>query len=325
MPAPDLDLTRDALATSTLSHGLQVIGDRWTVALLLGAFLGVRRFDDWQSRLAIPRHTLTERLKALTDLGLLRQRPYQERPVRMAYHLTEKGMHLYPQVLMMWVWARRWGATQVTLPPKLMHKQCNHNFAPQMNCAHCNEKVGVNDLTFSLKINPALKPQLATRQRATRLSKSEEGADGLGLRVDRWSLLIISAVLLGCHHFDQLSHALGIGSSVLSRRLAGMVESGLLLCQADTNDARRKIYRLTPASRDLFGYIICFSSWASRHHLQQPNSIRSMHKGCGQPFVPDVVCSHCNETLKPWDVAFEEFLPPPAGEGERHVPPPAGE
>jgi DNA-binding HxlR family transcriptional regulator len=307
MPAKQLDLTltRDALATSTLSHGLQVIGDRWTVAVLLGAFLGIRRFDDWQSRLVIPRHTLTERLKALTDIGLLRQRPYQKRPVRMAYHLTEKGIHLYPQVLMMWLWARRWSQGQLALPPKLLHKPCNHSFSPQMNCACCKEKVGVTDLTFSLKINPALKPLPAARQRATRLTKSEEGAGSLALRVDRWALLIISAVLLGCHHFDQLSHVLGIGSSVLSRRLAGMVESGLLLCQADTNDARRKIYRLTPASRDLFGYIICFSSWASRHHLQQANSIRSVHRGCGEAFVPDVVCSHCQQTLKPWDVAFE--------------------
>lgn len=309
MQPPDLDLTRDALATSTLSHGLQVIGDRWTVALLLGAFLGVRRFDDWQSRLSIPRHTLTERLKALTDLGLLRQRPYQERPVRMAYHLTDKGVQLYPQVLMMWVWARRWGASQVTLPPRLVHKTCSHTFSPQMNCAHCSERVGVNDLTFSLRINPSLKPQPALRQRAPRLAAGEDGPGGLGLRVDRWALLIISAVLLGCHHFDQLSHVLGIGSSVLSRRLAGMVDSGLLLCQADTNDARRKIYRLTPASRDLFGYIICFSSWASRHYLQQPNSIRSVHKACGQPFVPEVVCSDCGEALKPWDVTFERGQP----------------
>jgi DNA-binding HxlR family transcriptional regulator len=304
----DLDLTRDALASSALSHGLQVIGDRWTVALLLGAFLGVRKFDDWQARLAIPRHTLTERLKALTELGLLRQRPYQERPVRMAYHLTEKGLQLYPQVLMMWVWVRRWGDAQVALPPRLLHKRCDHVFSPQMACAHCAEKVGVNDLGFSLRINPALQAPSVARHRAPRLAavaQSADGQSGLALRVDRWALMIVSAVLLGCHHFDQLSHVLGIGSSVLARRLASMVDSGLLLCQADMNDARRKVYRLTPASRDLFGYIICFSSWASRHYLHQPNSIRSVHKACGQPFVPQVVCSHCREALKPWEVTFD--------------------
>ena len=127
---------------------------------------------------------------------------------------------------------------------------------------------------------------------------------GLGLRVDRWAILIVTALFLGCHHFDQLTHVLNIGSSVLARRLASMVESGLLLCQPDLVDTRRKVYRLTPASRDLFAYIICFSSWASRHHFHQASSIRPTHKGCGQPFVPQVVCSVCREPLDPKAVSF---------------------
>lgn len=304
-PIPDLDLTRDALSTSTLSHGLHLMGDRWTVAVILGAFLGVRRFDEWQSRLGIPRQTLTERLKALTDLGLLRARPYQERPPRYDYHLTRQGLQLYNHVLMMWAWERRWGSRSLQLPQRLVHATCGHAFVPRMSCSACGEKVGIRDLTFTLKVNEALRAVPSSRQRAARLSPEEGSQMGLGLRVDRWTLLIISAVFLGCHYFDQLSHVLGIGSSVLTRRLAGMVDSGLLLCQADLNDARRKIYRLTPASHDLFGYIICFSSWASRHHFNEPSSIRPVHKGCGQPFVPQVICSHCDEALQPWEVVTE--------------------
>ena len=295
------------MASSTLSHGLQVLGDRWTVALILGAFLGVRRFEAWQARLNIPRHTLTERLNALMELGLMEQRPYQERPLRQAYHLTEKGLALYNHVLMMWVWERRWGSRQLALPQRLVHKTCGHAFTPQLVCASCGEKVGVHDLTMSLKVNPALLAAPASRQRSARLSAGESAQMGLGLRVDRWALLIISAVLLGCHYFDQLSHVLRIGSSVLTRRLAGMVDSGLLICQPDLNDARRKIYRLTPASRDLFGYIICFSSWASRHHFHQPSSIRPTHKACGKPLLPNVVCSHCAEPLHPGDVTFSKI------------------
>ncbi|MDB5967013.1 MAG: transcriptional regulator [Polaromonas sp.] len=307
---PDLDLTRDALATSTLSHGLQVLGDRWTVALILGAFLGVNRFDDWQARLNIPRHTLTERLKALTALGLLEQRPYQARPVRHAYHLTPKGLALYNHVLMMWLWERRWGSRQLALPHKLVHRRCGHAFMPELVCAHCGEKVGVNDLGFSLRVNRHLVPGPQQRPRGARLAQGDSAQMGLGLRVDRWALLIISAVLLGCHYFDQISHVLGIGSSVLTRRLSGMVGAGLLLCQDDLTDARRRIYRLTPASRDLFGYIICFSSWASRWHFQQPSSIRPTHKACGQPFVPRVACGQCHEELDPREVSFSGAASP---------------
>ena len=325
---PDLDLTRDALASSTLSHGLHLLGDRWTVAVILGAFLGLRRFDDWQTRLNIPRHTLTVRLKALIDLGLLQQRPYQQRPLRHAYRLTDKGLALYSHVLMMWVWERRWGARRLALPQRLMHQTCGHAFVPELACTACGDKVGVGDLTFSLRVNPDLLAAMhaasqplasampALRQRGSRLAKQISGADGktekgwqagqvgLDLRADRWVLLIVSAVLLGCPHFDQLSHVLGIGSSVLARRLSSMVESGLLLCQADLVDARRKVYRLTPASRDLFGYIMCFSSWASRHHFRQPSSIMPTHKACGKPFVPQVVCSHCRTPVQGRQVTF---------------------
>ena len=300
----DLDLTRDALATSTLSHGLQILGDRWTVALILHAFLGVCRFDDWQARLNIPRHTLTQRLKALTDLGLLAQRPYQQRPQRLAYHLTDEGLALYNHVLMMWVWERRWGSRQLALPQKLVHTACGHAFVPELACTACGDKAGLNDLRFSLKINLALQATTPVHQRSARLMPQEACQMGLGLRVDRWALLIVSALFLGCHHFDQLGHVLGIGRSVLARRLSDMVECGLLLCQPDLVDARRKVYRLTPASRDLFGYILCFSSWASRHHFHQPSSIQPTHKACGQPFVPQVICSHCSATLMPKEVQF---------------------
>ena len=300
---PDLDLTRDALASSTLSHGLHLLGDRWTVALILGAFIGVQRFDDWQTRLGIPRHTLTERLKTLMALGLLEQRPYQSKPLRLAYHLSPKGMGLYNHVLMMWLWERRWGSRQLVLPKRLVHQHCGHAFLPALVCTACGEKAGVGDLSFKLQPNATLLATQQPRQRAVRLAHEGAGSAGLGLRVDRWAILIVSSLLLGCHYFDEISHVLGIGSSVLARRLAGMVDAGLLICQDDTGDARRKIYRLTPASRDLFGYIMCFSSWASRHHFQQPSSILPTHKVCGHPFVPGVVCSHCSGALNPREVS----------------------
>ena len=302
--APDLDRTRDAIASSTLSHGLKVLGDRWTTAVLLGAFTGVQKFEDWQSQLAIPRSTLTDRLKKLVALGMLRQRVYQQHPQRSAYHLTQAGLKLYDQVLMIWMWEKRWGSRKGQLPAKLTHGPCGHHFVPVLACSACHQKTGMNDLQLNLKINHKLLGAAGTAVRSSRVSGSDAVGMGLGLRVDRWSLLIVNAVILGCHHFDQLAYVLGIASSVLSRRLSGMVDTGLLLCQQDLQDARRNIYRLTPASRDLFAYLVCFSTWASRDHLRQPSSIRPIHKSCGQPFVPQVLCSACGQPVKPWDVLF---------------------
>lgn len=281
-----------------------MLGDRWTVAVLLGAFLGVRRFDDWQSQLGIPRQTLAQRLKTLVESGLLRQRPYQEKPQRLGYHLTKHGLALYDHVLMIWAWEKRWGTRELALPEKLIHKACGQPFVPHMACRHCHESVTLNDLRFSLAVNAALIPDPALKQRTPRMSAQSGPQMGLGLRVDRWSLLIISSVFLGCHYFDELAHVLGIGSSVLAHRLGSMVEDGLLLCQSDLADARRRVYRLTPPSRDLFGYIMCFSSWASRY-FQQPSSIQPTHKNCGAAFVPEVVCRHCQAAVFPHEVYFQ--------------------
>lgn len=302
---PDLDLTRDAIASSPLSHGLLRVGDRWTAAVLSGAFTGVRRFEDWQAQLGIPRSTLTDRLRKLLQLGLLRQRVYQERPRRHAYHLTREGLKLYDHVLMIWAWERRWGTRRTHLPPRLVHRRCGHVFLPVLTCDACGEKTALGDLQLKLKANSALLAAARNAPRSGRMPADAEGEMTLGQKLDRWTLLIINAVMLGCHHFDQLLHVLGIASSVLARRLAHMVDSGLLLSQPDLRDARRQVYRLTPASRDLFAYLVCFATWASRDHLHQPSSIRPVHKACGHAFVARVACSACGGTLAPWEVDFE--------------------
>lgn len=302
----DPDLIRDALATSTLNHGLMVLGEYWTVAVLRGSFLGIRRFEDWQAMLGIPRSTLANRLNRLVDLGLLRQRVYQERPRRHAYHLTQAGLKLYDHVLMIWAWEKRWGARQNLLPGQLIHRACGQPFVPLLACAACHEKTDVGDLKYTLRVVQALQPSASGSPRNGRISGGSDDDMTLGLRVDRWSLLIVTAVVLGCHYFDQLGRALGIASGVLSRRLAGMVNSGLLLAQPDLSDARRVFYRLTPASRDLFGYLVCFANWAGREYLQQPSSIEPVHKSCGEAFVPEVLCGACKAPLHPSEVAFEQ-------------------
>lgn len=294
--AVDIELTRKALASSTLSHGLGILGDRWTVQVLMGTFMGLKRFEQWQQQLGLPRSTLAERLRSLRALGLIQARPYQTRPLRHTYHPTAKTLGLYPQVLMIWAWEKRWGQSDVGLPQALHHRRCGHHLTPTLACQACGEDADITRMGLRLEPVAALlkvKPRLG---RAPRIPVGSTPHVSLGLRVDRWSLLIVTAVVLGCHHFDQLSQVLGIGPSVLARRLEGMVESGLLGCDADRHDGRRRLYRLTPASRDLLGYIVCLSNWAGKYHFEQPSSILPIH-ACGQEFKPLVVCSHCREPL----------------------------
>lgn len=299
----DLDLMRAALASSTLSHGLRRVGDRWTVQILMGAFIGLRRFDDFQARLGIPRHTLSERLKTLVAMDLMRLHPYQTRPPRNEYRLAPKGLAIYDAVLMVWDWEHRFGDGHQGLPRRLIHKPCGHAFLPKLACGACGEEVTMNDLTFRLRPNPRLPASAAPEARRPRVSVA--GTASLGLRLDRWALMIVTAVTLGCRHFDQLSQALDIGPSVLSHRLGAMVEAGLLKVVPDRDDLRRRVYLLTPASRALFGYLTTFAAWASAHLLAEPSSIAPLHRACGKPFVARATCSHCHAPLLPHEVRFE--------------------
>src|SRR3954463_2348161 len=88
----------------SVARALEVLGDRWTLLVIRDAFLGVRRFDDFQRRLGIARNVLADRLARLTDEGMLERVAYQERPVRHEYRLTEKGIDLWPVVVSLLQW-----------------------------------------------------------------------------------------------------------------------------------------------------------------------------------------------------------------------------
>src|SRR4051794_41773020 len=73
-----------------------VLGDRWTMLILREAFRGTARFDAFQARLEVGRTLLSDRLGRLGDEGVFERVRYRERPERYEYHLTRKGLDLYP-------------------------------------------------------------------------------------------------------------------------------------------------------------------------------------------------------------------------------------
>ncbi len=83
-------------ASCNLSKSFDLIGDRWILLILRSAPYGLRRFDDIQSDIAIPRSVLSKRLGKLVERGLMVRRSYREdgkRP-RPEYRLTNQGRTL---------------------------------------------------------------------------------------------------------------------------------------------------------------------------------------------------------------------------------------
>lgn len=100
--------TRFDQAPCPIARTSDLIGDGWTPLVLREACSGVRRFEEFQSRLDIPRASLATRLDRLVEAGLLRRAPYQENPPRDEYRLTRKGAEFYPVLAAMWRWGSDW-------------------------------------------------------------------------------------------------------------------------------------------------------------------------------------------------------------------------
>jgi len=100
--------TRFDDAVCPIARTTDLIGDWWTPLVMREAFLGRRRFDDFQQALSLSRGVLAQRLARLVDEGLLEKRLYEERPPRHEYVLTEKGRAFYPVLAAMWRFGDDW-------------------------------------------------------------------------------------------------------------------------------------------------------------------------------------------------------------------------
>ena len=130
----------------SIARTVDLIGDWWTPLVLREAFTGVRRFDDYQRNLGIGRNSLTQRLHRLVDAGTLARRPYQDRPLRHEYVLTEKGRDFYPVLAAMMRWGDRWLSGDEGPPVRLRHALCDHPLEADVVCSHCRESISVRDV-----------------------------------------------------------------------------------------------------------------------------------------------------------------------------------
>jgi DNA-binding HxlR family transcriptional regulator len=106
----------------SIARALEVVGERWTLLIVRDAFLGLRRFDEFQESLGIARNVLTDRLNRLVEEGILERVRYSERPERYEYRLTPKGRELNIAL----VGLRQWGDKYLSdKPPMILRRRAD--------------------------------------------------------------------------------------------------------------------------------------------------------------------------------------------------------
>ena len=138
-------LKREYDQVCSIARTLEVLGERWTLLVIRDVFNGRRRFDQIQENLGVARNVLSTRLTRLVDEGILEKRPYQERPPRYEYFLTEKGLDLWPVMISMLHWGDRHLAEDNGPPMLIRHKRCGGLVDDRGTCTECGQRLTARD------------------------------------------------------------------------------------------------------------------------------------------------------------------------------------
>jgi DNA-binding HxlR family transcriptional regulator len=108
---------------------------------------------------------------------------------------------------------------------------------------------------------------------------------------DRWSLLLVDALLDGSRRFNELQDAVGIAPNILTDRLRRLEREGIVLARPYSDRPPRVEYTLTAAGHDLAGALRLLADWGGRRS-EDPNPIR--HELCGTPLEARWYCPTCS-------------------------------
>jgi DNA-binding HxlR family transcriptional regulator len=128
--------------------------------------------------------------------------------------------------------------------------------------------------------------------------RSDEPATPLELALervgDRWSLLIVEALLDGSRRFNELAEGVGIAPNILTDRLRRLEREGVVVARPYSERPPRMEYELTSAGHDLAGALRLLADWGSR---RSEDSDPLRHELCGTPLEARWYCPTCTVVI----------------------------
>ena len=158
---------------------------------------------------------------------------------------------------------------------------------PRMACASTLENSADPgaEPTWDVDLARCPLPTMTDMPQRAALTRAEPPPTPLELALervgDRWSLLLVEALLGGSRRFNELQDGVaGIAPNILSDRLRRLEREGVVLARPYSERPPRMEYALTAAGRDLAGALRLLADWGSR---RAPDSEPIRHDLCGTP------------------------------------------
>jgi DNA-binding HxlR family transcriptional regulator len=127
-------------------------------------------------------------------------------------------------------------------------------------------------------------------------------ADALERVGDRWTLLVVAALLERPKRFSELEEELdGIAPNVLSARLKALAENALVVARPYSDRPPRFVYELSDSGRELAGALRLLADWGARSAGAEP----LRHTTCGTALEARWWCPSCEATVDDLDAGDE--------------------
>ena len=275
---------------------LVLLGDEWSLLVIQQALLGATRYGDFTARLPISNAVLTGGLRALTEDLLLERVVYQTNPVRADYRVTPRSRSLWPVLVSIWAWERRWVPLHSGELPVLRHAECGAACEPELICQACAEVLF--DKAIQVRWGPSGSwarslPASANRRRPDTALRG--GAAGLfpetmSVFGNRWAAAILIAAFLGSDRFSDFQRRLGAPPGSVAARLRLFRTNGILTEAGG--------YGLTEKGRALLPVLVLALQWSQRWFTSpEGDAVVLTHRVCGHPLTAVLACDQCAEPL----------------------------
>jgi len=120
-------------------------------------------------------------------------------------------------------------------------------------------------------------------------------ADALAAVGDRWTLLLVAALLDGPRRFGELQQEVeGIAPNVLTQRLRQLERNALIVARPYSERPPRFVYELNSAGRELAGALRLLAGWGARN---AECAAAPRHSACGTPMEARWWCPTCERAV----------------------------